>query len=200
MGDLIALAASQEPYLREIGVLGANASIDQMKWLLDSALTGPITFLPFAAGTMSHFEHDFYGGLPAEELNRRWWEHVARYQGVSPPAARPSDTCDACTKTHINDDPAQYYDYAIANVLVFQLHDHICKQILHQDPRSCNYYNSREVGEFLRAVMRPGMSRDWREVLREHTGKDLTAEPMLEYYTPLLDYLRTANAGRTCSF
>lgn len=201
IGDLIALAASQEPYLREIGLLAEGQEIDEMQWLLDSALTGPITFLPWSAGVMSHFERDLYAGeLPPEEINRRWWEHVARYQGIAPPSERPAEGCDACTKTHINDDPAQYYDYALANVVLYQLHDHICRNILQQDPRSCNYYGRREVGDFLRAVMAPGASRDWREVLIEHTGRDLTAEPMLEYYRPLMQYLEEQNRGRTCGF
>jgi peptidyl-dipeptidase A len=201
MGDLIALASSQEPYLREIGLLEEGAEIDEMQWLLDSALTGPITFLPWSAGVMSHFERDLYAGeLPPDELNRRWWEHVARFQGIAPPTERRAEGCDACTKTHINDDPGQYYDYALANVVLYQLHDHICRNILEQDPRSCNYYGRREVGDFLRAVMAPGGSRDWREVLIEHTGRDLTAEPMLEYYRPLLQYLEEQNRGRECGF
>lgn len=201
VGDLIALAAAQEPYLREIGLLEEGQQVDQMQWLLDSALTGPITFLPWSAGTMSHFERDLYASdLPPEELNRRWWEHVARFQGIAPPSERPADGCDACTKTHINDDPGQYYDYALANVLLYQLHDHICREILHEDPRACNYYGHREVGDFLRAVLSPGMTRDWREVLVEHTGRDLTAEPMLEYYRPLMQYLEEQNRGRTCGF
>jgi peptidyl-dipeptidase A len=200
MGDLIALAASQEPYLREIEVLPAGQQIDAQRWLLDSALTGPITFLPWSAGVMSQFEKSLYADeLSPAELNAKWWELVARYQGVAPPSARPATGCDACTKTHINDDPAQYYDYALANVLVYQLHDHICRQLLHQEPRSCNYYGHREVGDFLRAIMEPGMSRDWREVLRETTGRELTAEPMLEYYRPLVDYLAERNRGRQCA-
>ncbi|MCB9596836.1 MAG: M2 family metallopeptidase [Sandaracinaceae bacterium] len=201
MGDLIALAASQPPYLREIGLLSDEQDIDEVRWLLDSALTGPITFMPFAAGTMSHFERDLYAGeLPADELNQRWWEIVGRYQGIAPPEDRPSNGCDACTKTHINDDPAQYYDYALANVLVYQLHDHICRNLLHQDPHACNYYNRPEVGEFLRTIMTPGATRDWRQVLRENTGRDLTAEPMLEYYAPLMTYLQQQNQGRDCSW
>ncbi|HJL15268.1 MAG TPA: M2 family metallopeptidase [Sandaracinaceae bacterium LLY-WYZ-13_1] len=199
VGDLIGLAASQPPYLREIELLPEDRELDEVQWLLDSALTGPIVFLPWSAGVMSHFEKELYADeLPAAELNERWWETVARYQGIAPPEERPAAGCDACTKTHINDDPAQYYDYALANVLVYQLHDHICRNILEQDPHACNYYQREEVGEFLRAVMRPGATRDWREVLREHTGRDLTAEPMLEYYEPLMAYLQEQNQGRDC--
>ncbi|MEZ4339748.1 MAG: M2 family metallopeptidase [Sandaracinaceae bacterium] len=201
MGDLIGLAASQPPYLREIGLLSDEQEIDEVRWLLDSALTGPIVFMPFAAGTMSHFEKELYADeLSGDQLNQRWWEIVARYQGIAPPEARPADGCDACTKTHINDDPAQYYDYALANVLVYQLHDHICRNLLHQDPHACNYYNRREVGDFIQTIMRPGATRDWRQVLRENTGRDLTAEPMLEYYAPLMEYLQRQNQGRDCSW
>jgi peptidyl-dipeptidase A len=200
MGDLVALAASQEPYLRAIGLLAEGQTLDQQQALLDSALTGPIVFLPWAAGTMSQFEKALYADeLPADRFNAKWWELVARYQGLAPPSSRPADACDACTKTHINDDPAQYYDYALANVLVYQLHDHICTNLLHQDPRSCNYAGHPEVGEFLRAIERPGMSRDWRTVLRETVGSDLSAEPMLRYYAPLMETLRARNAGRSCA-
>jgi peptidyl-dipeptidase A len=201
MGDLIALASSQRPYLEAIGLLGEDQPIDEVRWLLDKALTGPIVFLPWSAGVMSHFEKELYADeMPPEDINRRWWELVARYQGIAPPEERPATGCDACTKTHINDDPAQYYDYALAEVLVYQLHDHICREILHQDPHACNYYDRPEVGEFLRAIMSPGATRDWREVLREHTGRDLTAEPMLEYYRPLMAYLEQQNQGRECAW
>lgn len=201
IGDLIGLAASQRPYLVQIGLMPEGHEIDEQKWLLDNALTGAIVFLPWSAGVMSRYEKELYADeLPAERLNSRWWELVAHYQGIAPPEPRPENLCDACTKTHINDDPAQYYDYALAEVLVYQLHDHICRQILGEDPRACNYYERREVGDFLRAIMEPGATRDWREVLRAHTGRELTAEPMLEFYRPLLAHLEEQNQGRDCSW
>ena len=82
-------------------------------------------------------------------------------------------------------------------MLKFQLHDYIAKNILKQDPRNCNYYGSKEVGAFLKGIMRPGASKDWRQVLREKTGEDLSARAMLEYYQPLMEYLQKVNAGRT---
>jgi peptidyl-dipeptidase A len=153
--------------------------------------------MPFATGTMTRFEYDLYeNNLPKGQYNRRWWELALKYQGVVPPSARGEEYCDACTKTHINDDAAQYYDYAIANVLLFQLHDHIARKILKQDPHATNYYGSRAVGDFLRKIMSPGSSRDWRAVLRETTGEDLSAKAMLRYFEPLMSYLKKVNAGR----
>ena len=198
MGDLIAMASSQRPYLEQLGLLSKDAKIDQTQWLLNDALSNSsIVFIPFAAGTMTHFEHDLYeDNLPEDQFNSRWWEYVKKYQGIAPPSPRGSEYCDPATKTHIIDDPAQYYDYALSCVLKFQLHDYIAKHILHQDPRNCNYYGNKEVGDFLKSIMRPGASKDWRTVLREKTGEDLSARAMLDYYQPLMEYLKAQNKGR----
>jgi peptidyl-dipeptidase A len=201
MGNLVELASGQTPYLVEIGLLEEGNAPNEIQMLMDNALTGSIVFLPFAAGTMSRFEKELYADeLPADRFQARWWELAGRYQGIEPPGARPDDGCDACTKTHINDDAAEYYDYALAEVLVYQLHDHICRNLLHQDPRACNYYQHREAGEFLSRIMRLGATRDWRTVLREETGSDLSAAPMLEYYRPLMEHLARENEGHDCAF
>ncbi len=201
IGELIGMASTQVPYLRQVGILPEGASIDADRWLLNEALEQTVPFVPWSAGTMSHWEHDLYeANLPADRLNARWWEYVERFQGIVPPAPRGEEFCDACTKTHVNDDPAQYYDYAIATVLKYQLHDHICRKILKQDPHACNYYGSKEAGAFLRGLMEKGQTRDWRLLLREATGSDLSTRPMVAYFQPLLEYLRKENAGRTCGW
>ena len=196
IGDLIGIAARQPAYLKEIGLLEPDAEIDEIAWLLDEALDQAVVFIPFSAGTMSFFERDLYEeNLSADEFNRRWWEYAGRFQGIEPPSPRGEEYCDACTKTHISDDPGQYYDYAMAFVIKYQLHTHIAKNILGQDPRNCNYYGNRGVGEFLWELLRLGATRDWREVLREKTGEEVSTEAMLEYFKPLVEHLRERNAG-----
>ena len=195
-GTMIGLAAMQKPFLEGRGLAPKDAKVDQMQQLLREALNY-VVFTPFSAGTMTRFEYDLYeNNLPKEQYNRRWWELALKYQGIVPPGERTEEYCDACTKTHINDDAAQYYDYAIANILLFQLHDHIARKILKQDPHETNYYGSKQVGDFLRAIMRVGSSRDWRVVLRQMTGEDLSAKAMLRYFEPLMAYLKKVNAGR----
>jgi peptidyl-dipeptidase A len=197
VGDLIGIAARQPAYLKEIGVLDPNAEIDEVQWLLDEALNQAVVFIPFSAGTMSFWEHDLYeDNLSPEEFNQRWWDYAGRFQGIEPPEPRGEDHCDACTKTHISDDPGQYYDYAMAFVIKYQLHTYIAKNILKQDPRNCNYYGNKEVGDFLWEILRLGATRDWREVIREKTGEEISTRAMLEYFSPLLDYLSKENAGR----
>jgi len=198
VGELARLASTQTPYLHKVGVLPASVNPDPKGWLLQSALDS-IVFLPFSAGTMSHFERDLYEEeLPPAEWQKRWWEYVARYQGVVPPAARPDDACDACTKTHINDDPAQYYDYALAALIKFQLHDHICTKILKQDVRACDYSGQKEVGNFLRGILMQGATRDWRAVIKEATGEDISPRALMAFYEPLVTDLAGRNAGRDC--
>ena len=147
---------------------------------------------------MTHFERDFYAGtIPDGELNAAWWKLAARFQGIAPPSPRDeSSLCDPATKTHINDDPGQYYDYALATVFKFQLHDHIARAILKQDPRDCNYFGNRQVGAFLRDILALGATRDWNQVLREATGEGISARPMIEYFAPLLAWLQDKNQGR----
>jgi peptidyl-dipeptidase A len=147
---------------------------------------------------MTGFENELYTkNLTKDEFNKAWWNLVKKYQGIVPPTERSEKYCDAATKTHINDDAAQYYDYSMSNVLLFQFHDHIAKQILKQDPHNTNYWGSTATGQFLKDLMYPGASVDWREHLKKHLGSDMSAKPMLEYFEPLLVYLKKVNTGRT---
>lgn len=197
VGDLIGMAAGQLPYLKQIGLAPASAKIDTIQALLASALDHDVVFIPWSAGVMTAWEHDFYEQeLPPGQLNKRWWDHVARYQGIAPPSPRGEEFCDAATKTHINDDPAQYYDYALATVIKHQLHLHIARKILKQEPHDCNYYGNKQAGEFIWNILKVGKTKDWRAVLREATGEEISAKPMLEYYEPLLKWLREQNRGK----
>jgi peptidyl-dipeptidase A len=196
VGDLIKIAASQEPYLRSAGILPAGHKIDQTQWLLNQALD-EVVFMPWSAGVMTSWEHDFYeDNLPPDQYNKRWWDYVAKFQGIAPPDPRSEEFCDAATKTHINDDPAQYYDYAIAALIKYQLHDYIARKILHQDPHNCNYYGNKEVGKFLLDLLKLGATRDWREVIKEKTGEELSSRAMVAYFQPLMAYLQAQNKGR----
>ena len=81
-------------------------------------------------------------------------------------------------------------------MLLFQLHEHIAREILREDPRDTNYYGRKDVGEFLRGILTPGASVDWRALLKEKTGSELSAKAMLAYFEPLRAYLAELNRGR----
>jgi len=197
IGSMMGLAAMQRPFLAARGIIPRHAEVDKIQLLLREALSH-VVFLSFGAGTMPGFEYALYAEhLPTDRFNAKWWELVRRYQGVVPPAPRGEEFADGLSKTHINDDPAQYYDYALSTVLLFQIHDHIAREILHEDPRETNYFGNKKVGRFLRGILSSGATRDWRELIRESTGSDLSAKPMLDYFAPLLAWLKEQNRGRT---
>ncbi len=199
IGELAKLASDETPYLVKVGVMPRGKEPDGTAWLLQSALDS-IVFLPFSAGTMSHFERDLYeGNLAPADWQKKWWEYATQYQGVTPPSPRADDLCDACTKTHINDDAAQYYDYALASLIKFQLHDHICTQILKQDVRACDYSGSEAVGDFLRGILKVGATRDWRAVIKDATGEPISPRAMMSFYQPLVEELAKRNLGKDCS-
>ena len=199
VGELAKLASEQPPYLVKVGVMPAGKEPSPVGWLLQSALMESIVFTSFSAGTMSHFERDVYDAeLPPSEWQKRWWSYVAQYQGVVAPGARSDDLCDACTKTHLIDDPASYYDYALATLIKFQLHDHICTKILKQDVRACNYLGSKDVGDFLRGILSKGATRDWRAIIKEATGEPISPRAMMAYFAPLTTELEKRNAGKDC--
>jgi peptidyl-dipeptidase A len=197
VGELVALATRQIPYLKATGVLPADYKVDEMQVLLNDALEVAIPFMFWACGTMPEWEADFYAkGMPADQMNARWWKQVRDLQGVEPPSPRGEQFCDAATKTHINDNPAYYYSYGWATVFKFQMHDHIARKILHQDPRATNYAGHKEVGDFLKQVLSKGATEDWRKVLKDATGEDLSTRAMMDYFKPLMAWLEQQNKGR----
>ncbi len=197
VGTQLGMASKHKAFLIDRGLVDADAEVDEVRQLLKEALD-TVVFIPFSAGTMSHFEYDLYrGAISPDNYNQAWWDHVAHFQGIAPPSERGETYCDAATKTHINNDPAQYYDYALSHVILHQLHAHIARDILQQDERNTNYFGREDVGAFLRSILELGATQDWRQVMREHLGEELSAKAMLDYYSPLMAYLQQANEDRT---
>ena len=68
--------------------------------------------------------------------------------------------------------------------------------LLKQPPQNCNYAGNKEVGAFLRKMLEHGGTRDWRTLLKETTGEDLSTRAMRDYFAPLMAWLEKQNAGR----
>lgn len=196
VGSMLGLASMQKPFLQHLELLPIDAKTDEMQILLKEALNY-IVFIPWSAGVMTEFEYELYAkNLPKEQYNGKWWELKKKYQGIVPPSERGEEYCDASSKTHINNDAAQYYDYALSFILLFQLHNYIAENILHENPRATNYYGRREVGDFLKSILSPGASVDWRLLMRETLNEEISAKAMLNYFEPLVEHLKELNKGR----
>ncbi|MBP7400223.1 MAG: M2 family metallopeptidase [Chitinophagales bacterium] len=196
-GSMIGLASLQKPLLESQGLIPAGVQSNDTLKMLSEALDF-IVHIPWGSGVMTEFEYELYANnLPKDQYNAKWWELVKKYQGIVPPTDRGEMYCDAATKTHINDDAAQYYDYSISNVLLFQFHVYIANNILKQPPTATNYWGSKETGDFLRGVMKTGATEDWRDAMQTSIGSPMSAKPMVDYFAPLMEYLKKVNAGRT---
>ncbi len=196
IGSMLGLAAMQKPFLQHLELLPADVETDETQTLLKEALNY-IVFIPWSAGVMTEFENDLYAqNLSSDQFNQKWWELKAKYQGIVPPEERGEEYCDATSKTHINNDAAQYYDYALSYAIMFQFHNYIAENILNSDPRSTNYYGNKEVGKFLHEILSVGATKDWRQLMKETTGEEINAQAMLNYFEPLMDYLKDVNQGR----
>ncbi len=196
IGSMLGLAAMQKPFLQNLELLPADAQTNEVQSLLKEALNY-VVFIPWSAGVMTQFENDLYAeNLSPDNFNKKWWELKAQYQGIVPPNERGEEFCDAPSKTHINNDAAQYYDYALSFAIMFQFHNHIAENILHMDPKATNYYGNKDVGAFLHEILSVGATKDWRQLMKESTGEEINAQAMLDYFEPLMIFLQEANQGR----
>ena len=201
LGGVGSLAARQVPHLKAVKVLPPEETPEEIRWLMGQALQGSVVSIPFLGGTLAHWEHDLYeGNLPRHHFNTRWWEYAGKYQGIESASPRGEEFCDPAALPLLHTQPACGYDQAIAEVIKHQLHRYICREILKQDVRNADYSGNRNVGMFLHSIMEPGATRDWTQLIRQATGEELSAQALVEYYQPLLEWLQIQNQGRDIEF
>ena len=201
IGDAIALSITPA-YLKQIGLIDQvpgdkQAVINQM---MQDALD-KVGFLPFGK-LIDQWRWDVFSGkITPDRYNAAWWELRAKYQGIQPPEPRSEADFDAGAKYHI---PANvpYSRYFLARILQFQFHKALCEAASHDGPlHECSIYGSKEAGARLRAMLELGASRPWPDALEALTGsRVMDAEPMLEYFEPLSNWLEKQNKGRACGW
>ena len=202
IGDMIALSITPE-YLVEIGLLdegdvpGADADIA----LLMQTAMDKIAFLPFGLLVDKWRWQVFDGTLTPATYNDGWWDLRTQYQGIRPPADRPSDVFDPGAKYHIPGN-TPYMRYFLAHILQFQFHKAACDQAGFEGPlHRCSVYGNEEVGARFNDMLEMGSSQPWPDALEAFTGtRNMDGSAILEYYAPLMEYLETQNEGRTCGW
>jgi peptidyl-dipeptidase A len=95
-----------------------------------------------------------------------------------------------------------YARYFLAAILQFQFHRALCKVAGHDGPlHTCSIYGSKEAGKGLDEMMKLGASKPWPEALKVLTGEtEMDASAMVDYFQPLLDWLREQNKDRKCGW
>ncbi len=201
IGDSMMMALTPD-YLKSIGLVGnvtknAQAVINQqMKMALDK-----VAFLPFGK-LIDQWRWDvFTGKTKPENYNAAWWKLVEYYQGVGAPVERSEQDFDPGAKYHI---PANvpYVRYFLAHILQFQFYKAQCQAAGHEGPlHECSFFNSKEAGEKLKAMMVLGQSVPWPEALEKLTGgKQMDASAVIEYFAPLMAYMQEQNKTQSCGW
>ncbi|MBW8725873.1 MAG: M2 family metallopeptidase, partial [Inquilinus limosus] len=201
IGDFVGLSALTPTYLNQIGLLdkvpGAEGDIP---FLLKMALD-KIAFLPFGL-LVDRWRWEVFAGKAApEQYNDAWWALRLKYQGLVPPGPRPTDAFDPGAKYHIPGN-TPYMRYFLAAIYQFQFQRAACQQAGWAGPlHRCSVYGNTEVGKRFNAMLEMGQSKPWPDELEAFTGERKTdASAVVEYFTPLNDWLTEQNKGQSCGW
>ena len=201
IGDTITLSLTPM-HLNKIGLvppqkLDPKAVINsQMKWALDK-----IVFLPWGKLVDQWRWQVFSGDVKPDGYNAAWWKLREEYQGVSAPVARTEEDFDPGAKYHIPGN-TPYTRYFLAFVLQFQFQKALCEAAGHKGPlHECNIYGNKEAGAKFMAMLQAGASKPWPETLEKLTGgKQMDGSALIEYFQPLMAYLKEQNQGQSCGW
>jgi peptidyl-dipeptidase A len=202
IGDTIALSVTPE-YLVQIGLLQQNQlpNAEQDRALLLRQALDKIAFLPFGLMIDRYRWGIFSGQIAPADYQAAWDRMRLQYQGIVPPVARTERNFDAGGKYHVAAS-VPYTRYFLARILQFQFFKAACDIAGWHGPlHRCSFYGNREVGRRLNEMLALGLSRPWPEAIQTFTGtREISAEPMVEYFRPLLGWLREQNRGRRCGW
>ena len=203
IGDMIALSITPE-YLVKIGLLDESdlpAEDADLALLMRQAMD-KVAFLPFGLLVDQWRWKVFSGEYAPAEYNSGWWELREKYQGLRYPGeTRPSDAFDPGAKFHIPGN-TPYMRYFLAHILQFQFHKAACDMAGFEGPlHRCSIYENGEVGQRFNAMMEMGASKPWPDALEAFTGtREMDGSAILEYFAPLMTYLKEQNKDRTCGW
>jgi peptidyl-dipeptidase A len=143
----------------------------------------------------------FSGEIAPENYNEAWWDLRSKYQGVVAPVSRSEEDFDPGAKFHVAANYS-YTRYFLARVLQFQFHKALCEAAGHDGPlHECSIYGSKEAGAKFNAMLEAGQSQPWQLTLEKLTGtREMDATAIIDYFAPLMTWLKTQNEGRTCGW
>ncbi len=201
IGDTITLSLTPE-HLHKIGLVPEQKADPQaltnaqMKLALDK-----IVFLPWGKLVDQWRWKVFAGEIKPEQYNAGWWDLRAKYQGVAPPMERSEADFDPGAKYHIPGN-TPYTRYFLSFILQFQFQKALCDAAGFDGPlHACDTYGNAEAGKRFMDMLAQGSSRPWQETLEKLTGtREMDGGALIEYFEPLLGYLKEQNEGLSCGW
>ncbi|MBI1312452.1 peptidase M3 [bacterium] len=132
---------------------------------------------------MLRFEQGLYEN-PDQDLNKRWWDLVEKYQMVKRPDGRNAP--DYASKIHIVVAPVYYHNYMMGELFASQLHHTIAREVADgAAPSEVVYINNSKVGVFLtEMVFAPGRTLSWNELTKFATSEALNPKAFAEDFKP----------------
>lgn len=201
IGDTVVLSMTPG-YLEEVGLISSAEESEQavinrqMQMALDS-----IAFLPFGKLIDEWRWAVFAGEISPEDYNKAWWQMRLDYQGIAPAVERSEDHFDPGAKYHVPGN-VSYTRYFLARILQFQFHRALCDIAGHEgELHACSIFGSKEAGEKFYAMLEAGQSEPWQQTLEKLTGtQEMDASAIIDYFAPLMGYLKEQNEGRSCGW
>lgn len=201
IGDTVTLSMTPG-YLAEVGLVDSAESSDeavinrQMMMALDK-----IAFLPFGKLIDEWRWKVFSGDIGPDTYNQAWWDLRTQYQGIEPPVERTEADFDPGAKYHIPSN-VSYTRYFLAHIMQFQFQKALCDSAGHDGPlHTCSIYGSKAAGDRFWAMLEKGASQPWQETMRTLAGTDeMDASALIDYFQPLMGYLREQNEGLSCGW
>ena len=202
IGDFIALSITPE-YLVQIGLLDRAKvpSADKDIGLLLRQAMDKVAFLPFGLLMDKWRWGVFSGATKPENYEKEWTALRLRYQGITPPAERPTTAFDPGAKYHIPGN-TPYARYFLARILQFQFYKAAADQMGWKGPlHRCSFYGNKQIGERFNKMMTMGQSKEWPDALEAFTGtRKMDGSAMIAYFQPLMKWLEEQNKGKTCGW
>ena len=197
IGDAIALSITPD-YLVQIGLLDKDKvpGADKDTGLLLRQAMDKVAFLPFSLIVDKWRWGVFDGSVPTAQYNKAWTDLRLKYQGIIPPVERPADAFDPGAKYHIPGN-TPYTRYFLARILQFQFYKAACDAAGWKGPlHRCSFYGNKDVGAKLNAMLEMGASKPWPDALQAFTGsREMSGKAMIEYFKPLMEWLKKENKG-----
>ncbi len=200
VGDTLALSITPG-YLMKIGLLNHPPAAGADLGLLMKMALDKVAFLPFGLLVDQWRWKVFSGEITPDHYNEGWWDLRRKYQGIAPPIGRSETDFDPGAKYHV---PANtpYMRYFLADILQFQFHRALCRDIGFTGPLDqCSIYGNEEAGRRLKAMLEMGASRPWPDALEALTGqREMDATAILDYFAPLKKWLDDQNKDEVCGW
>jgi len=201
IGDTVTLSMTPS-YLHEVGLISSVEQSDEavINRQMQQALS-IVAALPWTKLVDEWRWGVFSGEIGPGDYNKAWWDLRLEYQGISAPVPRSEEDFDPGAKYHIPSNYS-YTRYFLARVMQFQFHRALCEAAENEGPlHECSIYGSKEAGAKFSTMLEAGQSEPWQLTLEKLTGtRDMDGTAIIDYFAPLMAWLKTQNEGRSCGW